>query len=43
MSKRLLMADLRIGVVGCGVFGGYHVKKYKGLEATVELMNWKKC
>ena len=30
------MSDcLRIGVVGCGVFGGYHIKKYKELEALI--------
>ena len=26
---------LRIGVVGCGVFGSYHIKKYKELEALI--------
>jgi predicted dehydrogenase len=26
---------LRIGVIGCGVFGGYHIKKYKELEALI--------
>ena len=30
------MSDcLRIGVIGCGVFGGYHIKKYKELEALI--------
>ena len=30
------MSDcLRIGVVGCGVFGDYHIKKYKELEALI--------